>query len=248
LSILLNTENIPLGTPLSDFKVITNDFLPEDKGLAIGNHPLLKQVHNSFARPEPSFSVGGGKGAPEDIFHFVSYVPVKGRLYELDGLKAGPIDLGACTTDDWLSVVTPIIQSRIEKYSQSEIRFNLMAIIKNKKQFYQTKIADLREKKTHIEQTLAALGDMQTEEREGIEVELQDFNDKIEQYLGFIANEESKFANWKTENIRRRHNYIPFLFNFLKVLAEKDQLLPLVEKAKEKQKQKDAQKQAQEKK
>lgn len=32
-----------------------------------------------------------------EAFHFVSYVPIKDRLFELDGLKAYPIDHGMTT-------------------------------------------------------------------------------------------------------------------------------------------------------
>jgi ubiquitin carboxyl-terminal hydrolase L5 len=52
----------------------------------------------------------------EDTYHFVGYVPIDGRLYELDGLKDGPIDLGGITNDaDWIDVVRPIIEKRIQR-------------------------------------------------------------------------------------------------------------------------------------
>lgn len=38
---------------------------------------------------------------------------------------------------------------------------------------------------------------METEEREEIVASITDLTDKIEQLLGYVANEEAKFANWK---------------------------------------------------
>ncbi|KAM4772930.1 ubiquitin carboxyl-terminal hydrolase isozyme L5 isoform 4-T4 [Cyanocitta cristata] len=178
VSVLLNCahQDIHLGETLSEFKEFSQSFDAAMKGLALSNSEVIRQVHNSFARQQMFEFDAKSSAKEEDAFHFVSYVPVNGRLYELDGLREGPIDLGACNQDDWISAVRPVIEKRIQK-----------------KMIYEQRIAELQQQLAEI------------------------------------------------ENIRRKHNYLPFIMELLKTLAEHQQLIPLVEKAKEKQNAKKAQ-------
>ncbi|KAL1440251.1 hypothetical protein MTO96_009556 [Rhipicephalus appendiculatus] len=146
LSILLNCSKIYLGSTLTRLKEYTRNMDPENKGYAIGNTPELARAHNTHAKPEPRQPQEKPHGVPMgrtmEAFHFVSYVPIDGRLYELDGLKPYPIDHGPwLPSEDWTDKFRMVITERL---GGGDIRFNLMAVVPDRRQAYEQKLRTLR--------------------------------------------------------------------------------------------------------
>jgi ubiquitin carboxyl-terminal hydrolase L5 len=46
-----------------------------------------------------------------------------------------------------------------------------------------------------------------------------------------MAAEKDRRANWKLENERRRHNFVPLIFELLKNFAQKDMLAEMFDDA-----------------
>uniref|UniRef100_A0A8C6PDM9 ubiquitinyl hydrolase 1 n=1 Tax=Nothobranchius furzeri TaxID=105023 RepID=A0A8C6PDM9_NOTFU len=159
LSVLLNCSGVELGTTLSRIKAFTKGFSPESKGYAIGNAPELARAHNSHARPEPRHLPEKQNGISAvrtmEAFHFVSYVPIKDRLFELDGLKSYPIDHGPWGEDEeWTDKARRVIMERIGLATAGEpyhdIRFNLMAVVPDRRMKYESKLEILKKNRQTI--------------------------------------------------------------------------------------------------
>lgn len=80
----------------------------------------------------------------EETYHFIGYVPAHGKVWELDGLKSGPLEVGELpgvpggagtgANRGWMDVVRPALRMKMEKYGGSgsdgsNIRFSLLAIV-----------------------------------------------------------------------------------------------------------------------
>ncbi|XP_050414072.1 ubiquitin carboxyl-terminal hydrolase calypso isoform X2 [Patella vulgata] len=166
LSVLLNSNKVSLGENLNLLKQFSDKMSPENKGLAIGNMPALARAHNSHARPEPRHLPEKQPGLSTvktgEAFHFVSYVPINGSLFELDGLKPYPIDHGPWEkeeewTEKFLRVITDRLGMAKGGEPNNDIRYNLMAVVPDKRQLYENKLKTL---KTNRQIVLEALQQM----------------------------------------------------------------------------------------
>jgi ubiquitin carboxyl-terminal hydrolase L5 len=156
LSILMNrAKDLDIGDELRNLKDFTLALPSRDRGWSIGNSDVIRNAHNSFSRQDP-FDIEFDKksGKEEDAFHFISYVPFNGQLYELDGLQSGPICYGECTEENWLDMARTEIQNRMLRYESSEIRFTLLALVADKKELAEREITRLKLIRTALQRYL----------------------------------------------------------------------------------------------
>lgn len=205
-----------VGPILYPFYTFVSSFSYDLKGVAISSSEEIKRVHNTFGRaesmymdtvsPRPIFDPLKHDKS-DDVFHFISYVPYypNNTVYELDGLQSSPIPLGSFEHDNtkqssvlqpWIIVARDQIQKRIETIGVDNVKFNLMAMIHDKRQFYST-----------------------SEVSSNDDTMMMNDYDNVN-YNALLEEENMKRYIWKLENERRRHNYIPFIIQYLREMAK----------------------------
>lgn len=109
------------------------------------------------------------KEEEEETYHFIGYVPAYGKVWELDGLKSGPLEVGELPEDSntsskdpnkgWMDVVRPALRMKMEKYGGSgndgsNIRFSLLAIVDDLYQKASDELELLKREKIALERRM----------------------------------------------------------------------------------------------
>lgn len=142
-----NSNQVDIGEYLRQFREFTADLNHVNRGLALASFDRLHSIHNKFARAADARDADlqisrlakeasrkkrrrkEDEGEEEASFHFIAFIPFEGELWELDGLAGFPKQIG--NSNNWIENAIRRIQLRIERYSSDEIRFNLMAVVKD---------------------------------------------------------------------------------------------------------------------
>ncbi|PPR01539.1 hypothetical protein CVT24_001850 [Panaeolus cyanescens] len=107
----------------------------------------------------------------EESYHFIGYVPSNGKVWELDGLKSGPLEVGELPGPSaraeekvaikWMDVVRPALRMKMEKYGgsggdESNIRFSLLAIVDDTYQKASDELEFLKREKISLERRMGS--------------------------------------------------------------------------------------------
>lgn len=131
---------------------------------------------------------------------------MQGRVYELDGLKAGPIDVGhADDSSQWLATAYTAIQERISRCSAAGISYSLLTVGVRRRVLLE------RELESVLQQ-------------QQIDADNHEHATRVSQLHAEIAAEVNKERLQSLENARRKHNYLPFILALCNAMADRGQL------------------------
>ncbi|OLY81962.1 Ubiquitin carboxyl-terminal hydrolase isozyme L5 [Smittium mucronatum] len=246
LSILLNSNDLVLGDDLDNFKDFIVHLDPYSRGLALTNSESIRRVHNSFATQQlivndnPNDSKNDQN---EDLFHFVAYIPSNGGTYKLDGLSQGPVRVhdpknSGKSRLGWINDAIYDIKKKISSIGDgSDIRFNLMAITKDCRIRYSSRLEqielDLKNLQVQLEQL--SINNENDSSRNLADSIHDNISKLIEEKLVIeskIDNQNRKLQNYSIENARRKHNFVPMIILLIEELARKNLLQQAIDNAK----------------
>jgi|YelNatPaOPRAMG01_1025707.scaffolds.fasta_scaffold96584_1 ubiquitin carboxyl-terminal hydrolase L5 len=232
LAVLLNARQrgLQLGPLLTEYAEFAQALDAETRGELLANARDICAVHNSFSplrgillEEDPSLR---NLLPREDVFHYVSYVPLGGQVYELDGLQTGPSAVGtfdasllAPGTPDskqqlptaeaqhhndvaWVCVALRAVRQRISRASNQELRFSVLVVHRDPR-------PELQVRASGGDQVAASL----------------------------LAQEEAKHARWQLDTTLRRMDLVPLAIRLLILFADHGHFVELLEEAKRKREQ-----------
>ena len=195
------------------------------KGIFLSNCEILKKEHNKFKILESNLN-----DEDADIYHFVTFIHFKNSIYEIDGLREGPILIEEnIEFKDWISKVIPYLKEKINLFSNNEIKFNLMALTPDKLEILKANKESLLVQKNFIEEKIKGNNEISKEKifeelngmnKEQLEKRLEKIETEINDCNNGINIEKMKINKYKEEKERRLFNYNPLIFELLKIMGE----------------------------
>lgn len=206
VTILMNVQvaEVTLGPKLTEFKSYCTHLDPGLSGLAIHNAAFIRDSHLKVSRPPPS-PAADGLGPPP---------PRPGEVDEdvyhfITWIPVRPPGTA------WLGPAAARLRAYVEVYAVAEVRHSVLGVVAHR---VAALLADLEALRGRVE--------AEGTPREGDEEREADI-------LHRLAVEDDRATGWAAESARRRHDYMPFLVETLKLLASKGELTALIDAARE---------------
>ncbi|KAF2500128.1 cysteine proteinase [Lophium mytilinum] len=236
LNLMLNVPDVDLGEPLAQFKEFTKAFTPFLRGQEIANFEFIKKIHNSWAKKTDILNVdlcmknsydARNKTSKkrkvsevadedeDDAYHFIAFVPLEGSVWRLDGLDKEPSRIGDVGDAGWLSVAAARIGAIMA--SVEAIGYTLLAIVRDP-------VEDLKQA---LAASVASMEELKG--KEGVEEERSSLEAEQLRIQASISEEEWELEEEEAKVLARRHDYVPLVDAWVRMLAEKGVLKELLE-------------------